>query len=70
MSSITTREFVIDDYDEAVAVWNLVEGVEVAEGDSKEQIRAYLARNPGLVALRRTARSWARCSAVTMAGVA
>jgi N-acetylglutamate synthase len=48
MSSITTREFVIDDYDEAVALWNLAEGVEVAEGDSKEEIRAYLLRNPGL----------------------
>ena len=45
---ISTREFVIDDYDQAVALWNLVEGVEVAEGDSKEEIRAYLLRNPGL----------------------
>ena len=45
---ITTREFVIHDYGEAVALWNLVEGVEVAEGDSKEEIRAYLLRNPGL----------------------
>lgn len=45
---ISTREFVIDDYDAAVALWNLAEGVEVAEGDSKEEIRAYLLRNPGL----------------------
>jgi ribosomal protein S18 acetylase RimI-like enzyme len=45
---ISTREFVIDDYDEAVALWNLLKGVEVAEGDSKEEIRAYLLRNPGL----------------------
>ena len=45
---ISTREFVIDDYDEAVALWNLLEGVEVAEGDSREEIRAYLLRNPGL----------------------
>jgi ribosomal protein S18 acetylase RimI-like enzyme len=45
---ISTREFVIDDYDEAVAVWNLAEGVEVAEGDSKEEISAYLLRNPDL----------------------
>ncbi len=48
MPTISTREFVIDDYDKAVALWNLVEGVEVAEGDSKEEIRAYLLRNPGL----------------------
>jgi hypothetical protein len=47
-SMISTREFIIDDYDEAVALWNLVEGVEVAEGDSKEEIRTYLLRNPGL----------------------
>jgi N-acetylglutamate synthase len=45
---ISTREFAIDDYDKAVALWNLVEGVEVAEGDSKEEICAYLLRNPGL----------------------
>jgi putative acetyltransferase len=45
---ISTREFVIGDHDEAMALWNLVEGIEVAEGDSKEEIRAYLLRNPGL----------------------
>jgi ribosomal protein S18 acetylase RimI-like enzyme len=45
---ISTREFVIDDYDKAVALWSLLKGVEVAEGDSKEEIRAYLLRNPGL----------------------
>lgn len=44
----STREFVIDDYETAVALWNLAKGVEVAEGDSKEEIRAYLLRNPGL----------------------
>jgi ribosomal protein S18 acetylase RimI-like enzyme len=48
MPSITTREFVIDDYEQTVALWRLVAGVEVAEGDSKEEIRAYLLRNPGL----------------------
>ena len=29
-------------------LWNQAEGVEIAEGDSKEEIRAYLLRNPGL----------------------
>ncbi|HJX24697.1 MAG TPA: GNAT family N-acetyltransferase, partial [Chthoniobacterales bacterium] len=48
MPSITTREFIIDDYEQTVALWNLVQGVEVAEGDSKEEIRAYLLRNSGL----------------------
>jgi N-acetylglutamate synthase len=47
MASISIREFVIDDYDKVVALWNLAEGVEVAEGDSKAEIRSYLARNPG-----------------------
>ena len=45
---ITTREFVIGDYDRAVALWNAVDGVEICEGDSREEILAYLARNPGL----------------------
>jgi ribosomal protein S18 acetylase RimI-like enzyme len=48
MSTISTREFVINDYEQAVALWNLADGVEVAEGDSKEEIRAYLLRNPSL----------------------
>ena len=45
---VTTREFVIGDYDSAVALWNAVQGVELCEGDSREEIRAYLERNPGL----------------------
>ena len=45
---ITTREFVIGDYDRAVALWNEVEGVEICECDSREEIRAYLERNPAL----------------------
>jgi N-acetylglutamate synthase len=48
MPSITTREFTIDDYDRATALWSAVEGVEVAEGDAREDIHAYLLRNPGL----------------------
>ena len=45
---VTTREFVMADYDDAVALWNSVEGVEVCEGDSREEIAAYLQRNLGL----------------------
>ncbi len=45
---ISNREFIIDDYDKAVALWRMVEGVEIAEGDSREEIGAYLLRNPGL----------------------
>jgi len=47
-SEITTRTFTIADYDAAVALWNQVEGVEIAEGDSREEIQIYLERNPGL----------------------
>ena len=47
-SGVTTREFVIADYDEAIALWNCVEGVEICEGDSREEIAEYLQRNPGL----------------------
>ena len=43
-----TRAFVIDDYEQAVSLWNEVEGVEICEGDAREEIRAYLERNPGL----------------------
>ncbi|MGZ5020396.1 MAG: GNAT family N-acetyltransferase [Chthoniobacterales bacterium] len=43
-----TREFLMDDYDAAVALWKKIEGVEICEGDSREEIRGYLARNPGL----------------------
>jgi ribosomal protein S18 acetylase RimI-like enzyme len=46
--AITTREFVIDDYESACALWNEVEGVEICEGDSREEIGAYLRRNSTL----------------------
>jgi ribosomal protein S18 acetylase RimI-like enzyme len=48
MSPITTREFVSADYDQAVKLWELVEGVEIAEGDSRSEVTSYLSRNPGL----------------------
>jgi ribosomal protein S18 acetylase RimI-like enzyme len=45
---LTTREFVMDDYDGAIGLWERMEGVEVCEGDSREEIAQYLRRNPGL----------------------
>ncbi|HEY2140321.1 MAG TPA: GNAT family N-acetyltransferase [Chthoniobacterales bacterium] len=45
---VTIREFVMGDYDGAIALWNSVEGVEICEGDSREEIEDYLKRNPGL----------------------
>ena len=47
-TGVTTREFVIDDYDPVVALWCKEEGVEICEGDSREEITEYLKRNPGL----------------------
>jgi N-acetylglutamate synthase len=45
---VTTREFVTADYDDAVALWNAVDGIEICEGDSRDEIAEYLRRNPGL----------------------
>jgi N-acetylglutamate synthase len=45
---IQTREFLIDDYDAAVQLWQRVKGIEIAEGDDRESITQFLARNPGL----------------------
>ena len=45
---VTTREFRIEDYDSAIELWRRVEGVEVAEGDSKEEIARYILHNPGV----------------------
>jgi ribosomal protein S18 acetylase RimI-like enzyme len=45
---ITTREFVMDDYDAAFALWSGEEGIEICEGDSRDEIAEYLQRNPGL----------------------
>lgn len=44
----STRAFETTDYDAVVALWSQAEGVEVAEGDDRATITAYLQRNPGL----------------------
>ena len=46
--NIVTRDFSIDDYDAVLQLWQMVEGLEVAEGDDREGIAQFLARNPGL----------------------
>jgi ribosomal protein S18 acetylase RimI-like enzyme len=46
--SVATREFVMEDYDGAIALWNCVDGVEICEGDSREEVAKYLKRNRGL----------------------
>jgi hypothetical protein len=45
---IVTRDFSIDDYDATLQLWQRVEGLEVAEGDDKEGVARFVARNPGL----------------------
>ena len=46
--NIKTREFSISDYGAAVELWQRVEGLEIAEGDDREGVSRFLARNPGL----------------------
>ncbi len=45
---IDTRQFAINDYDAARELWRRVEGLEIAEGDDRESVAQFLARNPGL----------------------
>ena len=45
---IITREFSLHDYSEALQLWQRVEGLEIAEGDDREGVAQFLARNPGL----------------------
>jgi ribosomal protein S18 acetylase RimI-like enzyme len=45
---VQTRAFTIEDYETAVELWKQVEGVEIAEGDDREGVAQFLARNPGL----------------------
>ena len=46
--TISTREFLIGDYEAAIELWKRVEGLEIAEGDDKESVSQFLKRNPGL----------------------
>ena len=46
IEQIITREFRIDDYDAALRLWRAVEGVEIAEGDDKNDVARFLERNP------------------------
>jgi len=42
------REMTLRDYDQVFALWSQCDGVGLAEGDSREDIRAFLKRNPRL----------------------
>lgn len=52
---IITREFRISDYESAVELWRAVEGVEIAEGDSREDLARFLSQNPNLSRVAETA---------------
>ena len=45
---IEIREFSINDYDAVIELWQRVEGLEIAEGDDRDGVAQFLARNPGL----------------------
>lgn len=47
-TQFSSRAFAAADYDAVVALWERTEGVEVAEGDDRTTITAYLQRHPGL----------------------
>jgi ribosomal protein S18 acetylase RimI-like enzyme len=46
--SIQVREMGIDDYEMVYALWEISEGVGLSDADSKEGIKRFLKRNPGL----------------------
>jgi ribosomal protein S18 acetylase RimI-like enzyme len=45
---VTIRPFVSDDYDGALALWSAENGIEICEGDARDEIEEYFERNPGL----------------------
>jgi len=46
--SIELREMTIDDYESVYSVWKASEGIGLSDADSKEGIKRFLDRNPGL----------------------
>jgi len=46
--AIIIRRMTLKDRDEAVSLWDSAAGVWVSEADSRQSIRRYLRRNPGL----------------------
>lgn len=41
-------EFRIDDFHEVIALWKSCEGIGLSSADSRDNIKAYLKRNPGM----------------------
>ncbi|MBN1381498.1 MAG: GNAT family N-acetyltransferase [Deltaproteobacteria bacterium] len=45
---VTISPFGIETYDEVFALWRQCDGIGLSDADSRDNIRAYLERNPGL----------------------
>ena len=48
MADIAIIPMTMDDYDEAMALWQVTEGMGLRPADERQHIARYLARNPGL----------------------
>jgi len=46
--SYLIREMTIEDYEQAYQLWNDTDGIGLSDADSRENIMAYIIRNPGL----------------------
>ncbi len=46
--AVTISPFRIENYNEAVSVWEKCEGIGLSSADSRENIQKYLERNPGM----------------------
>src|ERR1700746_2803166 len=62
---IDTREFSINDYAAALKIWQRVEGLEIAEGDDRDSVAQFLARN---LALSRVATDGSAIVGVALCG--
>jgi hypothetical protein len=46
--NITIAEFTIEAYEQVYSLWNTCDGIGLSAADSRDNIRAYLDRNPGM----------------------
>ena len=46
--AVELRDMTINDYDDVIQIWEESEGVGLSDADSKEGIKRFLKRNPGL----------------------
>lgn len=46
--NITISQFTMNGYDEVFSLWQQCDGIGLSDADSRDNIRAYLNRNPGM----------------------